>query len=93
MDERHLEPEHAAARLGVDQLRSARGELRHRRAHVVDLVCDVVHAGAALRQEATYRRVRAERLEELDALLTDVEPDSRSSETVGTVKVVSLPGD
>src|SRR5919205_755830 len=31
--------------------------------------------------------------EELDALLGDVEPDSRSSETVGTVKVVSLPGD
>ena len=29
--------------------------------------------------------------EELDALLTDVEPESRSSETVGTVKVVSLP--
>src|SRR6476659_112551 len=31
--------------------------------------------------------------EELDALLVDVEADSRSSETVGTVKVVSLPGD
>jgi cell division protease FtsH len=31
--------------------------------------------------------------EELDALLADVEVDSRSSETVGTVKVVSLPGD
>ena len=31
--------------------------------------------------------------EELDALLSDVEVDSRSSETVGTVKVVSLPGD
>src|SRR4051794_29908308 len=31
--------------------------------------------------------------EELDALLGEVEPDSRSSETVGTVKVVSLPGD
>src|SRR5205814_1194329 len=29
--------------------------------------------------------------EELDALLVDVEPESRSSETVGTVKVVSLP--
>jgi cell division protease FtsH len=29
--------------------------------------------------------------EELDALLTDVEPESHSSETVGTVKVVSLP--
>jgi cell division protease FtsH len=31
--------------------------------------------------------------DELDALLSDVEPDSRSSETVGTVKVVSLPAD
>jgi cell division protease FtsH len=30
---------------------------------------------------------------ELDALLGDVEADSRSSETVGTVKVVSLPAD
>jgi cell division protease FtsH len=31
--------------------------------------------------------------EELDTLLADVEPDSRSSETVGTVKVVSLPAE
>jgi cell division protease FtsH len=31
--------------------------------------------------------------EELDTLLLDVEPESRASETVGTVKVVSLPGD
>jgi cell division protease FtsH len=31
--------------------------------------------------------------EELGALLADVEPDSRSSETVGTVKVVQLPAD
>jgi cell division protease FtsH len=31
--------------------------------------------------------------EELDALLADVEPDSRSSETVGTVKVVPLPAE
>jgi cell division protease FtsH len=31
--------------------------------------------------------------DELDALLAGVEPDSRSSETVGTVRVVSLPGD
>jgi cell division protease FtsH len=30
---------------------------------------------------------------ELDALLVDTEPDSRSSETVGTVRVVSLPAD
>ena len=31
--------------------------------------------------------------DELDALLADVEPESRSSETVGTVKVVPLPAD
>jgi len=31
--------------------------------------------------------------EELDVLLADVEPESRSSETAGTVKVVSLPAD
>src|SRR6059058_5664916 len=31
--------------------------------------------------------------EELDAIIGDVEPDSRSSETVGTVRVVSLPAD
>jgi cell division protease FtsH len=31
--------------------------------------------------------------DELDALLADVEPDSRSSETVGTVRVVPLPAD
>jgi cell division protease FtsH len=31
--------------------------------------------------------------EELDALLADIEPDSHSSETVGTVRVVSLPAE
>jgi ATP-dependent Zn protease len=31
--------------------------------------------------------------EELDALVADVEPDSRSSETVGTVRVVPLQAD
>jgi cell division protease FtsH len=31
--------------------------------------------------------------EELDTLLADVEPESRSSETVGTVQVVSLPAE
>src|SRR6266487_47072 len=31
--------------------------------------------------------------DELDVLLADVEPDSRSSETVGTVRVVPLPAD
>jgi cell division protease FtsH len=40
-------------------------------------------ASALLEKETLVR-------EELDALLADVEPDSRSSETVGTVKVVPL---
>src|SRR5437868_1759367 len=31
--------------------------------------------------------------EQLDALLADIEPDSHSSETVGTVRVVSVPAD
>src|SRR5881398_150481 len=43
-------------------------------------------ANALLEKETLVR-------EELDALLADIEPDSRSSETVGTVRVVSLPAD
>src|SRR5437762_4674188 len=43
-------------------------------------------ANALLEKETLVR-------EELDALLGDIEPDSRSSETVGTVRVVSLPAD
>ena len=43
-------------------------------------------ANALLEKETLVR-------EELDTLLGDIEPDSRSSETVGTVRVVSLPAD
>src|SRR2546429_7129619 len=43
-------------------------------------------ANALLEKETLVR-------EELDALLADIEPDSRSSETVGTVRVVSLPAE
>jgi cell division protease FtsH len=41
----------------------------------------------ALLEKETLDRV------ELDGLLADVEPESRSAETAGTVKVISLPGD
>ena len=43
-------------------------------------------ANALLEKETLVRK-------ELDTLLGDIEPDSRSSETVGTVRVVSLPAD
>ena len=45
----------------------SRGELGERRADVVHLVGDVVHAGAALREELADRRVLAERGQQLDA--------------------------
>jgi cell division protease FtsH len=52
---------------------------KHRR--VLDRI-----ANALLEKETLDR-------DELDGLLADVEPESRSSETAGTIKVVSLPGD
>ena len=56
---------------GADARRSARRpvgrELAERRADVLDLVGDVVHAGAALGEEPPDGRVVAERREELDA--------------------------
>src|SRR3954463_10320092 len=52
------------------------------------------------KHRATLDRIASALLEketldrdELDVLLTDIEPDSRSSETVGTVRVVSLPAE
>jgi cell division protease FtsH len=68
------------ARLTDEAYEDAQRLLRKHRA-ALDRV-----ANALLEKETLDR-------EELDALLVDIEPDSRSSETVGTVKVVSLPGD
>ena len=73
MDERDLEPEQAA---GAAPRRSApRLLLRARpgRPDVVDLVGDVVHARAALREEAADRCVLGERGEQLDATAADAE--------------------
>jgi hypothetical protein len=73
MNEGHLEPEEAAARLVVDQLGALLGEIREGGANVVDLVGDVVHSRASRREEATDRRVGTERGEELDAARPDAD--------------------
>src|SRR4051795_12351630 len=66
MDERDLQAEEPTPRRLVDQLRALGGELVDRRADVVDLVGDVVHAGPAVGEELTDRRVVAECGEQLD---------------------------
>jgi hypothetical protein len=66
MHERDLQAEHAAPRGRVDQLGTGGRQVRQRRRDVVDLVGDVVHAGAALGQELADRRVVSERGEQLD---------------------------
>src|SRR5262249_52499641 len=71
MDECDLEPEEALARRLVDQVGARVGELGQGGAEGADLVRDVVHAGAALREEAADRRVLLERLEQLDPAIAD----------------------
>src|SRR3954454_11303625 len=73
MDEGHLEAEQAAPGRLVDQLCTLGGELVERRADIVDLVGDVVHAGPALGQELPDRRVVAERGQQLDAVGADAQ--------------------
>jgi hypothetical protein len=80
MDEGHLETEHTAARLLVDQLGTGVGEMRERGADVVDLVGDVVHPRTALREEAADRRVLGERAQELQPALAH--PDGRCLDTL-----------
>jgi hypothetical protein len=71
MDERDLESEHATPRRLVDQLGPRVREMRERRANVLHLVCDVVHSGASLGEEAADRRVFAERSEQLEPAVPD----------------------
>jgi hypothetical protein len=66
-----FEAEQPLARLRVDQLRSLLPKACERRANVVDLVRDVVHPGAALREELPDGRVVAERGQELDTALAE----------------------
>jgi hypothetical protein len=71
MHEGDLEPEEALARSIVDQVGSGVGQLCEGRLQIPDLVGDVVHARPALRQEPADRGIGPERLEQLDAPLTD----------------------
>ena len=71
MDEGDFEAEHAATRPLVDQLGARVREMRQGGADVFDLVCNVVHARAALREEATDGRVIAERAQQLEPALAD----------------------
>jgi hypothetical protein len=80
VDEGDLEAEHAVPRRLVDELGACVREVCERGANVVDLVGDVVHSRAALRQEATDRRIRPERAEQLEATLADA--DGRRLDTL-----------
>ena len=71
MDERDLETEQTSPRTFIDQIGPSARELRQRPVEVVHLVGDVVHPGSSLREEATDRRVLAERLEQLDSTVAD----------------------
>jgi hypothetical protein len=61
MHERDLEAEHAVPRAFVDQLDALLGKVSERGLDVSDLVGDVMHAFAALREEPADGRVVAER--------------------------------
>jgi hypothetical protein len=60
-------------RLRVDQLDAGRGELLEGRLDVLDGVGDVMEAGALAGEELADRGVLAERAEELDVTVADVE--------------------
>ena len=73
MNEGDLEPEQPTAGLVVDQLGPLLGEIGERCANVVHLVREVVHSRAAVREEASDRRVGPECREKLDAALADAD--------------------
>ena len=71
MDEGDLEPEHAAPGRLVDQLGTLLRKMCERGADVLDLVCDMVHSRASLREEAADGSVFAEGAQELEPALAD----------------------
>src|ERR1700760_38942 len=73
--ERDARAADAGARLLVDQREPGPFERFERAVDVVDLVGDMVQARAVLREELADGRVRAERREQLDVVLADVEQD------------------
>jgi hypothetical protein len=75
MHERDLQAEHAAPGLCIDQLGAVLLEVAQDDADILDLVGDVVHAGASAGEELPDRRVVRERGEQLDPAPSD--PDRR----------------
>jgi hypothetical protein len=76
MDEGHLEAEHAPPGRLVDQLGAGGGQLRESTANVRDLVRDMVHPGAALREKAADRSVLAKRAQQFETALADADGGS-----------------
>ena len=80
VDEGDLEAEHAMAGRLVYQLRARVREIGEGGADVLDLVGDVVHPRAALREEPADGRVVAERAQQLEPTLPDA--DGRGLDTL-----------
>jgi len=80
MHEGDLQAEHPAPGLGVDQLGAALLEVAEDDPDVLDLVGDVVHAGASAGEELADRRVVPERGEQLDPTPSD--PDRRGLDSL-----------
>ena len=66
MDERDERAVRAGTRLGVDETHAARGQVRQRRAQVLDAQRDVVEPGSARLDERRNRRVGRGGLEQLE---------------------------
>ena len=73
MDERDLQTEQAGARTIVYEICTRARKLLERGWKIADFVRHVMHSRPPLRQEATDGGVVAERLEQLDAILTDAD--------------------
>ena len=73
MDKGNFEAEQPLARSLVDQVRTRTRELRKRGVQVAHLERNVVHARAALGEEAADRGIGAKRLEQFNATVTDAE--------------------
>ena len=71
MDECDLETEETSPRHPVDELCPRRLELLERGEEIFRFERDVVHAGAAAREETGHRRVVVRRGDELDPALAD----------------------
>ncbi len=69
-DARAADPDAGAL---VDQLHARLLQARQGRVDIADLVGDVVQAGALLREELAHGRVLAERREQLDVILADIQ--------------------